>query len=238
MKNKKMYVLSYSKVTFQLKNCISDDDCYSCVITSNCQHQKRRPSSSPVDRWFHFCIHFVCMSVLELIGSPLHQRLTHIPLSWCLITPSLFELLKTTHPPNKTSPHFPERDLAWFILHVCMYTNMFCLPFRWMWPGSTGTVWQTLATVIVGGTVSACVHPSLHMHTSAVNRGSQYSGGRPLSVVSRPTHMLNCAAALYFIVLHTRLLTLICLHPCLKYSSIHLCICPILLFIHEIARML
>lgn len=178
---------------------------FMCITAA--QLQKQRPSSLRL--WtVQLISDAFCLSVIELIWSRLHQRLTHIPLSWYLITPSLFELLKTTHPPNKTSPRFPQRDLAWFPLWlrvcvcvcVCDHVYLLCVPSRWMWPGSIGTAWQTLAIVTVGETVSASVRPSLHMHTSAVNRGSQYAGDRPLSVVSIRTDTYTHA---HGVLLHT-----------------------------------
>lgn len=92
---------------------------FMCITAA--QLQKQRPSSLRL--WtVQLISDAFCLSVIELIWSRLNQRLTHIPLSWYLITPSLFELLKTTHPPNKTSPRFPQRDLAWFTLwlRVCV----------------------------------------------------------------------------------------------------------------------
>lgn len=174
--------------------------CAVCVHYSS-QCQKTQMPSSPCHWTDQLIADSFCLSVIELIWSPLHQRLTHIALSWCLITLSPSELLNATHPINKTSPSFPQWDLAWFtelmFVPMCVYMyriyvfdhlHMLCMPSRWMWPGSIGTAWQTLAIVTAGETVSASVRPSLHMHTNAVNRGSRYTGDHPLSVVSTNTH--------------------------------------------------
>lgn len=68
-------------------------------------------------------------------------------------------------------------------MFLCVFLTV-CVLSRWTWPGSTGTASQTLATVTVAETASACAPPLLHTHTNAVSRGSPYTGDRPPSVVS------------------------------------------------------